>query len=134
MKTNLKMKKSLALIAFLLLSTISIAQNGPKIEFSSKNNTIDYGTVKVTENATREFSFTNTGNAPLVVSNVLSTSGFTIANYTETPVLPGKSGTITIKYNMAIGPIRKTITVETNAINHENGRIAVKVKGEVIEN
>ena len=33
---------------------------------------------------------------------------------------------------MTPGPIRKTITVETNAVNQENGRVALKIKGEVI--
>lgn len=34
---------------------------------------------------------------------------------------------------MAVGPIRKTITVESNATNYEGGRIALKIKGEVTE-
>ena len=34
---------------------------------------------------------------------------------------------------MISGPIRKTITVETNAVNYEGGIIAIKVKGNVIE-
>jgi hypothetical protein len=37
-----------------------------------------------------------------------------------------------VKYNMNPGPIRKTITVETNAVNVESGRVALKIKGEVI--
>ena len=34
--------------------------------------------------------------------------------------------------NMNPGPIRKTITVESNAINVEDGRVALKIKGEVV--
>jgi hypothetical protein len=48
--------------------------------------------------------------------------------------MPGNTGKITIKYNMAIGPIRKTITVESNAVNYEGGRVALKIKGEVVAN
>ena len=33
---------------------------------------------------------------------------------------------------MNAGPIRKTITVETNATNVEGGRVAIKIKGEVL--
>ena len=47
-------------------------------------------------------------------------------------VMPGKKGKIDVKYNMASGPIRKTITVETNAVNYPDGRIALKIKGEVL--
>ncbi len=46
--------------------------------------------------------------------------------------MPGKTGKIDIKYSMIPGPIRKTITVESNAVNYEDGRIALKIKGEVI--
>jgi hypothetical protein len=48
------------------------------------------------------------------------------------PILPGNTGRIEIKYNLSLGTIRKTITVESNAINYENGKIPLKVKGEVI--
>jgi hypothetical protein len=45
--------------------------------------------------------------------------------------MPGKTGKIEVKYNMGVGPIRKTITIETNATNYEAGRVALKIKGEV---
>jgi hypothetical protein len=35
---------------------------------------------------------------------------------------------------MTAGPIRKTITVESNAVNYEEGRVALKIKGEVVGN
>jgi carbon monoxide dehydrogenase subunit G len=47
--------------------------------------------------------------------------------------LPGKTGKIDVKYNMNLGPIRKTITVESNAVNVDEGRVAIKIKGEVIQ-
>jgi hypothetical protein len=52
-----------------------------------------------------DFIFTNTGNAPLIISNVLSTCGCTVPTKPEGYYL-GK-GKITVKYNMALGPIRK---------------------------
>lgn len=128
------MKKNIILLAIILISTISFAQNGPKIIFSAKDNTIDYGTVNKTENGARDFIFTNTGNAPLIITNVLSTCGCTVPSKPEEPIMPGKTGKITVKYNMAPGPIRKTITVESNAVNYDNGRVALKIKGEVVSN
>ena len=128
------MKKTIILFEFALISSIGFAQNGPKIVFSAKDNTIDYGKVNKTENGTRDFIFTNTGNAPLIITNVLSTCGFTVPTKPTEPIMPGKTGKITVKYNMAPGPIRKTITVESNAVNYEAGRVALKIKGEVISN
>jgi hypothetical protein len=46
--------------------------------------------------------------------------------------MPGKTGKIDVKYNMSPGPIRKTITVESNATNFEGGRVPLKIKGEVV--
>ena len=128
------MKKTLALVAFALISSIGFAQNGPKIEFEAKDKTIDYGKVTKNDNGSRDFIFTNTGNAPLIITNVLSTCGCTVPTKPDEPILPGKTGKITVKYNMAPGPIRKTLTVESNAINYEDGRVALKIKGEVVAN
>ena len=125
------MKKIIVLTVFSLISGISFAQNGPKIEFLAKDNTIDYGKIsKNSDNGIRNFEFTNTGDAPLVITNVSSTSGTAVTKPTE-PILPGKNGKIEIKYTLIPGPIRKTITVESNAVNIENGRVALKIKGEV---
>jgi hypothetical protein len=127
------MQKIIALILFTLFSNVSFSQSA-KIEFSAKENTIDYGKVrKVSDSGVRVFEFTNTGDSPLLITDVLSTSGFTIMTKPESPIQPGKKGKIEVKYNMATGPIRKTITVETNAANYEGGRIALKIKGEVTE-
>jgi uncharacterized protein (DUF58 family) len=128
------MKKTIALFAFALISGIGFAQNGPKIEFEAKDNTIDYGKVSKNDNGSRDFTFTNTGNAPLIITNVLSTSGFTVVAKPDAPIMPGKTGKITVKYSMPPGPIRKTITVESNAVNYDSGRIALKIKGEVVSN
>lgn len=127
------MKNKIILLILVLISSFTFAQTGAKIEFKAKDNTIDYGTVsKKSDTGVRSFEFTNTGDAPLIITNVLSTCGCTVPTKPNEPIMPGKSGKIDVKYNMAFGPIRKTITVETNAINYEDGRIALKIKGEVI--
>lgn len=127
------MKKLLALFTMLLVSAVTFAQSGPKIEFAAENNTIDYGTVvKGQDSGLRTFEFTNTGDAPLVVTNVRSTCGCTVPSKPEAPIMPGKTGNIEVKYNMSLGRISRTITVETNAINHTDGKVALRIKGEVV--
>ena len=125
------MKKLLLLAAFVGFSSVSFAQ--AKIEFIAKDNTIDYGKVsKDSDSGLRTFEFKNTGDAPLVILNVQSTCGCTIPTKPKEPIMPGKIGKIDVKYNMNAGPIRKTITVESNAVNVPEGRVAIKIKGEVI--
>lgn len=124
------MKKIILLVA-VLVSGIGFSQ--AKIEFKDKDNTIDYGTVsKDSDSGIRTFEFTNTGNAPLILTNVKSTCGCTIPTFSKDPILPGKTGKIDVKYNMNPGPIVKTITVESNAVNVENGLVAIKIKGLVV--
>ena len=124
------MKKILFFTA-VIVSSISFAQ--AKIEFKDKDNTIDYGTVyKGEDSGLRVFEFTNTGTAPLEITNVQSTCGCTVPTKPTEPIMPGKTGKIEVKYNMNPGPIRKTITVESNATNVEGGRVAIKIKGEVL--
>ena len=127
------MKKLFLLFSFIALNTLSFAQIGAKIEFLNKDNTIDYGTVtKESDSGLRTFIFKNTGDAPLIITNVQSTCGCTVPTKPTGPILPGMTDKIDVKYNMNLGPIRKTITVESNAVNVEGGKIALKIKGEVI--
>lgn len=126
------MKKYYYLLA-LLIGYSAIAQKGPKIEFSATENTVDYGKVyKDSDSGVRVFEFKNTGDAPLIITEVQSTCGCTIPTKPTEPIMPGKMGKIEVKYNMSPGPIRKTITVECNAVNVENGKVAIKIKGEVL--
>jgi hypothetical protein len=118
-----------------LFSSIGFAQNGAKIDFKAQNNTIDFGTIiKGKDSGIRVFEFTNTGDAPLVIISIQSTSNVTIISKPKDPVLPGKTAKIEVKYNLVPGPIRKTITVESNAVNYDYGRVPLKIKGEVITN
>ena len=128
------MKKIITLVCFALLSISTFGQKGPKIEFKAADNTIDYGKVyKGVDSGVRVFEFTNTGDAPLIIANVQSTCGCTVPSKPKEPIMPGKTGQIEVKYNMATGPIRKSITVESNAVNYEGGKIHLKIKGEVLE-
>jgi hypothetical protein len=127
------MKKTILLLLFIAFSTIGFSQSGARIEFLNKDNTIDYGSVnKDSDSGVRTFEFKNTGDAPLIITNVQSTCGCTVPTKPTEPIMPGMNGKIDVKYNMNPGPIRKTITVESNAINVEGGKIALKIKGEVI--
>jgi len=80
----------------------------------------------------RTFEFTNTGDAPLIITDAKSTCGCTVPSFSREPILPGKTGKIDVKYNMNPGTIRKTITLETNATNYAEGKVAIKIKGEVV--
>ncbi|HUH25365.1 MAG TPA: DUF1573 domain-containing protein [Flavobacterium sp.] len=128
------MKKILGIVAMTLVGAASYAQTGPKIEFKAPNNTIDYGTVvKGKDSGVRTFEFTNTGDQPLVITNVRSSCGCTIPSKPEAPIMPGKSDKIEVKYNMSPGTISRSITVETNATNVSGGTVQLAIKGKVVQ-
>lgn len=124
------MKKLLVYLT-VLVGMNSFAQTGPKIEF--KEETINYGEVeKVKDDGIRVFEFTNTGDAPLIIKNAKSSCGCTVPEWPKEPIAPGGKGKIKVQYNMNPGPISKTITIESNAINKPNGMIPLRIKGTVI--
>lgn len=64
-----------------------------------------------------KYTFTNTGNQPLVLNNVVASCGCTTTSYTKTPIRPGEKGEINVKYNGAgkfPGHFKKSVTVRTN--------------------
>ena len=64
------------------------------------------------------FTFTNVGDAPLVIHQAVASCGCTVPEYTQEPVLPGKTGTVKITYNGTgkyPGHFKKSITLRTNA-------------------
>ncbi len=125
------MKKLGLLLAVFAFGAISYAQ-GPKIEF--KTETIDYGTVeKGKDNGVRVFEFKNVGDAPLVITDVKTSCGCTVPSKPKEPIMPGKTGEIEVKYNMNPGPINKSVTVESNAVNKTDGKVTLRIKGTVIK-
>ncbi len=121
------------LITILFIGLISFSVNAQdkvaKIEF--KSDTIDYGTIEKGTNGVRTFEFTNTGDAPLIISKVSSSCGCTIPKKPDGPILPGETGNIEVKYDTnRVNPIRKTITVISNATTPT---VALKIKGLVVD-
>lgn len=125
------MMKNVILILFVGLLSLSVSaqEKVAKIEF--ENQVIDYGTIEKGSDGVRVFKFTNTGNAPLIISKVKSTCGCTVPKKPDGPIMPGETGEISVKYDTnRVNPIRKTITVTSNA---DTPSVALKIKGLVID-
>ncbi|WP_439151485.1 DUF1573 domain-containing protein [Winogradskyella sp.] len=123
--------KNVITILFIAVMSLGISaqEKVAKIEF--KTDVIDYGTIEKGSDGVRIFEFTNTGDAPLVISNVKSTCGCTVPAWPKKPVMPGETGEIKVKYDTKrVNPIRKTITVYSNA---ETPTVALKIKGQVVD-
>ncbi|WAC03866.1 DUF1573 domain-containing protein [Lacinutrix neustonica] len=123
--------KNLIAVLFIGLMSFSVSAQDKVAKIEFKETTIDYGTIEKGANGVRTFEFKNTGDAPLIISNVSSSCGCTVPKKPENPILPGMTGEIEVKYDTKrVMPIRKTITVLSNA---ETPTVALKIKGEVID-
>ncbi len=101
--------------------------NLAKIEFDQK--VLDFGTLKVGDVKKLKVTFTNTGKKPLILDNVKSNCDCTEVEWSKSPVMPGKKGSMTVTYTAKhTGLISKWVTIDSNA---ENDRVVLKTKGEV---
>ena len=128
---NLNIMKHLSTILFIGLIGFSVNAQDKVAKIEFKETTIDYGTIEKGADGIRVFEFTNTGDAPLIISNVKSSCGCTVPKKPDGPIAPGETGEIQVKYDTnRVMPIRKTITVISNA---DTPTVALKIKGEVID-
>src|SRR5690606_20751934 len=90
----------------------------------------DFGTVKEGEKVTHEFNFTNTGNSPLIISNVQASCGCTTSGYSKNPIAPGEQGLVKVVFNSAgqVGKQHKMMTVTSNAASKHT---QLHLRGEV---
>lgn len=103
----------------------------PKSYFTLQNSLFEFGEVKVGATKTINVTFTNTGDKPLIISNVYTTCGCTEVDYPREPFMPGKSGTLKVSYSATEGEgfFSKIITVYTNA---KNNKESFKIEGIVV--
>lgn len=92
-------------------------QKLPRIEFEQT----EFSTGKITQGEVRtfEYNFKNTGNAPLIISEVNGSCGCTIPrSYPKGKIMPGEGGTIEVEFDSdnKWGTQTVTVNVATNAI------------------
>lgn len=123
------------LTAFTLVLTCSFL-SAQSIDFKlSKNQGEDplvwnYGNIENASTGLRVFKFTNTGEAPLVITNAKGSCGCTVPSYPKEPIMPGESNEIRVKYDTKrTGAFTKYVTLTTNA--KENTTVRLKIYGKV---
>lgn len=103
----------------------------PDAAFKWENTTFDFGKIKHNVPVSHKFTFTNNGDAPLVISSVQASCGCTVTEYSKDPILPGAEGYVNATYNAAsIGVFNKTVTVNANT---SEGTVQLSIKGVVTE-
>ena len=114
----------LALLVTAAFQASSQTTPGPVITWDKPTH--DFGDMAQGEKVEQTFKFTNTGNAPLVITNVQVTCGCTTPKgWARDPIPPGEESEITLGFNSAgkFGRQKKVITVVSNAVNTEGAQI-----------
>jgi hypothetical protein len=105
------------LTLFLAAYLICILNTSAQGTFNFPIDKHDFGTVEESGPIGYEFNFTNTGTAPIVITDVRASCGCTTPSWTKEPIAPGGKGIIKAEYNTTgrIGVFNKSITITSNA-------------------
>ena len=103
----------------------AVASKFPVLKFDKKEH--DFGEIEAKTPVETVFTYKNTGEAPLVITNIKSTCGCTVPkDWSREPLAPGAEGKFTVKYNgSGKNNVSKTITITANT---EKGTENVKIK------
>jgi hypothetical protein len=108
-------KTIIALFTSLILVAKVAAQNKGRVKFELNKHF--FGDVLETGGKVyHSFEFTNTGNAPVKITNVITGCGCTTADYTKDEVKPGEKGFVKTGFDPRgrVGPFDRLVTIETN--------------------
>lgn len=122
------MKKVCLIISVFTITFTMMAQPVMKLSKTEHN----FGTFKEEAGRqTHEFVVTNSGNAPLVIQNIVASCGCTTPEWTKQPIPPGGTGKITAIYDPQNRPgaFNKTLSVYTNS---KPEVVVLSIKGEVV--
>ncbi|GMN07294.1 DUF1573 domain-containing protein [Croceitalea sp. MTPC5] len=91
-----------------------VAKKIPVMSFDKAEH--DFGQIVQGTPQETIFTFTNTGDAPLIITDAKSSCGCTVPQYPKnTPIAPGESGEMVVKFNgSGQNQVTKTITVTAN--------------------
>lgn len=115
------------LVAFVALSAFHPPM---KAAFNWEKTALTVG--QIPHNVPKEvtFTFTNTGDAPLIITRAQGTCGCTASDYTKEAIAPGTQGWVKATYNAAkMGNFSKTVTVFSNV---EGEPVVLRLTGEVV--
>lgn len=119
----MKQIKTLAILAITIASVVLMSfsttfssnkfftgQHLVKVSWVKESH--DFGIIPQGKPVSVDFTFTNEGDEPLLVADVVASCGCTASEYSKETIAPGKSSKIKATYNAAsVGAFNKSITV-----------------------
>lgn len=132
MTKNYKVMKQLLTACLLFVGLATAAAQGPSI--SLDKDVHDYGTITQGADGGCQFTVTNDGTDPLIISRCKGSCGCTVPKCDKDPIMPGATSVVNVRYDTKrIGPINKSVTITSNASNEPTKVIRIKGKVEAAD-
>ena len=118
-----------------LVTNSKTAEVGAEVKgmpaFTFEKEEHDFGTLIDGEKVTYSFRFTNSGDAPLIISNAKGSCGCTVPNYPKEPIAPGATASIDVTFDSKgrTGKQSKAVTITANT---NPNRKVIRIHSEVI--
>ena len=102
-----------------------VSKKLPVMSFEKQEH--DFGNIVQGTPQETVFTFTNTGDAPLIITDARSSCGCTVPQYPKnSPIAPGDTGELVVKFNgSGKNQVTKTVTVTANT---EKGSELLRIK------
>lgn len=135
-----KFNPNLLLAALFCAWSISLTAQPPELDAEPIGPTttvefaepeFDFGQINSGEVVTKVFTFKNTGDKPLMLSNARGSCGCTVPQWPKDPIQPGETASITVEFNSKgkKGHQMKKVTLTANT---EPPQSFLYMKGEVL--
>ncbi len=110
------------------VAATAIKKDGAGLEFKFTEH--NFGELEEGPKAAVDFVFTNTGNKPLILTDVKASCGCTTPEWPKEPIAPGQTSKIKVEYNTQgrPGDFTKSITITSNESDQPK---LIYIKGKV---
>lgn len=106
--------KRYLLTLYILCTAYSIGWAQARI--SANKEIHHFGQIEWQKPVTAEFNITNTGDKPLVLSNLTVSCSCAVVDWTRTPIAPGAMGTVSVTFDAkALGRFHKSVGIYSNS-------------------
>jgi hypothetical protein len=137
MRTNIRFTVLFCLFTLALSAQIPVTVEpfepyGPITTVKFDETEFDFGKVEQGEYASHVYTFTNTGEAPLIISSAKGSCGCTVPKWPQGPILPGETASITVQFDSKgkMGFQNKKVTIIANT---DPQQTFVYMKGEIVD-
>ena len=121
--------KRILITLYVFVATVVVAVAQPR--FTSNTEMHSFGQIEWKHPVTVQYTITNTGDRPLVLTEVEPDCACSVVQWTDTPIAPGAKGTVNVTFDAkALGHFQKSVAIYSNA---QPNLVYLKFNGEVVQ-